>query len=85
VDGWACHPYIGGVNPSLRTAIALLCFGLVAALPAAAQAQTPKLYLALGDSLAVGVQPTAGGENRNTRQGYPNQLAAAERLLRRNR
>lgn len=53
----------------------VLRLGLLAALPAAAQAEKPKLYLALGDSLAVGVQPDAGGDNRNTSQGYPNQLA----------
>lgn len=62
----------------VRAVVAVLCLGLLAALPAAAQAQKPtkpKLYLALGDSLAVGVQPRADGQNRNTGQGYANQLA----------
>lgn len=33
------------------------------------------LYLALGDSLAVGIQPGPDGVPRATRQGYPNQIA----------
>lgn len=69
----------------VRAVVAVLCLGLLAALPAAAQAQKrtqPELYLALGDSLAVGVQPTPDGGNRNTRQGYADQLA--RRVGRRN-
>jgi hypothetical protein len=33
-------------------------------------------YLALGDSLSVGVQPSAAGTDVPTGQGYPDQLAA---------
>ena len=36
----------------------------------------PRHYLALGDSLAVGIQPDASGTNVPTDQGYPDQLAA---------
>ena len=36
----------------------------------------PRYYLALGDSLAVGIQPDASGTNMPTDQGYPDQLAA---------
>jgi len=38
---------------------------------------SPKYYLALGDSLSVGVQPDDAGVGRPTREGYPNQLHAA--------
>jgi len=52
---------------------------LAVALPATATANTSgseKLYyLALGDSLSVGVQPKANGANKNTRQGYAHQIA----------
>ncbi|MDA8322103.1 MAG: SGNH/GDSL hydrolase family protein [Actinomycetota bacterium] len=40
----------------------------------------PRYYLALGDSLAVGIQPDQAGTSRPTRAGYPSQLNA---LLRR--
>ena len=36
-------------------------------------------YLALGDSLAQGVQPNATGDSVETQQGYPDQLYAALR------
>jgi lysophospholipase L1-like esterase len=36
----------------------------------------PRYYLALGDSLSVGIQPDATGTNVPTDQGYPDQLAA---------
>ncbi len=36
----------------------------------------PTYYLALGDSLARGVQPDGGGVNRPTEQGYADQLHA---------
>ncbi len=36
----------------------------------------PRYYLALGDSLSVGIQPDASGTNVPTDQGYPDQLAA---------
>jgi lysophospholipase L1-like esterase len=54
------------------------------ALPAVAQASTspghsgfrfrPDYYLALGDSLSVGVQPTTAGVDDPTSAGYPNQF-----------
>ena len=56
--------------------MALTALLSLALLPAAAQAAKAKpYYLALGDSLSVGVQPTASGGNKNTSQGYVNQLA----------
>ena len=36
----------------------------------------PRYYLALGDSLSVGIQPDASGTNAPTNQGYPDQLAS---------
>jgi lysophospholipase L1-like esterase len=39
----------------------------------------PSYYLALGDSLSVGVQPDAAGKSVPTEQGYANQLYAALR------
>jgi lysophospholipase L1-like esterase len=36
----------------------------------------PRYYLALGDSLSVGIQPDATGADVPTGQGYPDQLAA---------
>jgi lysophospholipase L1-like esterase len=45
-----------------------------------AEAPVPAtFYLALGDSLAQGVQPDAGGTSVETGQGYPDQLYAALR------
>jgi lysophospholipase L1-like esterase len=49
---------------------------LLALVPSAAQAaKAKKVSVALGDSLSVGVQPKAGGGNKNTSQGYASQLA----------
>ena len=49
---------------------------LLALAPASAEAaKAKKVSVALGDSLAVGVQPKAGGGNKNTSQGYATQLA----------
>jgi len=60
----------------VRLLVALAALLSLALLPAAAQAAKAKpYYLALGDSLSVGVQPTASGGNKNTSQGYVNQLA----------
>lgn len=39
-----------------------------------------RLYLALGDSLAAGIQPGADGSPRTTRQGYAHKLARRLRL-----
>jgi lysophospholipase L1-like esterase len=55
----------------------VLGLALVALAPAVAQAKKPEpVYVSLGDSLSVGVQPKASGVNENTAQGYPRQLAA---------
>jgi lysophospholipase L1-like esterase len=66
----------------LVTGIALAVSML--AMPAVAQASTtsghwglrfqPDYYLALGDSLSVGVQPTTAGVDEPTSAGYPNQF-----------
>ncbi|HEY3650504.1 MAG TPA: hypothetical protein VGL33_21250, partial [Streptosporangiaceae bacterium] len=44
---------------------------------AAAKAPPATYYLALGDSLAQGVQPNASGVSVMTRDGYPDQVYAA--------
>jgi len=45
--------------------------------PALAKAPPATYYLALGDSLAQGVQPNASGVSVMTRDGYPDQVYAA--------
>src|SRR5690349_2927618 len=60
------------------------CSGSVPSHPAAAglaaQAKAPPVYyLALGDSLAQGVQPNAAGISVETPDGYPDQIYAALR------
>jgi lysophospholipase L1-like esterase len=45
----------------------------------AASAAAPRYYLALGDSLAQGMQPNAAGLTLNTDDGYADQLYAIER------
>jgi lysophospholipase L1-like esterase len=54
------------------------CSGSPAARPAAA----PSYYLALGDSLAQGVQPDAAGTSVETAQGYPDLVYATLRASR---
>jgi lysophospholipase L1-like esterase len=49
------------------------------AAPAASSARAPRYYLALGDSLAQGMQPDAAGITMNTNEGYADQLFALER------
>jgi lysophospholipase L1-like esterase len=59
-----------------RVAAAALILATTAAFAGAAEAKAPtRFYVALGDSLSVGVQPSAPGPNVNTKQGYANQLA----------
>jgi len=64
------------------TAVVTACSGS-AATPAGApaevlaQAPAPTYYLALGDSLSVGVQPDASGASVETGDGYPDQVYAA--------
>jgi lysophospholipase L1-like esterase len=48
---------------------------------AAAAAGAPKFYLALGDSLARGVQPAPSGVSVKTNEGYVDDLYAHERTL----
>jgi lysophospholipase L1-like esterase len=61
-----------GLAAALAVTIAVLA-------PAAAQAAKPKYYLALGDSLSVGVQPNSSGVSVETRKGYADQLLALKR------
>ena len=57
-------------RPAALPSLLTLALGLM--LPAAASAkEPPKPYLALGDSLAVGVQPLATGESVNTLRATP--------------
>jgi lysophospholipase L1-like esterase len=63
-----------------KTGLAAALVVTIAALaPAAAQAAKPKYYLALGDSLSVGVQPNSAGKSVETQHGYTNQLFASKR------
>jgi lysophospholipase L1-like esterase len=61
------------MNRSRMIVIALVA---TLALPAAAQADTPKrqYYVSLGDSYATGFQPTAPGKGANTRNGFAYQV-----------
>jgi lysophospholipase L1-like esterase len=65
---------------SLRLA-ALLGSAALLALTASvpASASRPRYYVALGDSLAQGMQPGSGGITVNTNEGYADQLYAIER------
>jgi lysophospholipase L1-like esterase len=64
----------------LKTGLAAALAVMIAALaPAAAQAAKPKYYVALGDSLSVGVQPNSSGASVETSHGYANQLLALKR------
>jgi lysophospholipase L1-like esterase len=49
---------------------------LVSIAPGVQAAPPPQYYLALGDSLSVGVQPTLGGTRVETNQGYVDDLYA---------
>jgi lysophospholipase L1-like esterase len=64
------------VLAALAAAAVTACSGSVTSAGAHAPAS---YYLALGDSLAQGVQPDATGASVETRQGYPDQLYAALR------
>ncbi len=72
----------------MRTRYALMTVGLILtlvttlALPALAApghsgGHAPLYYVALGDSLSVGIQPDATGVNHPTAEGYADQLHAA--------
>src|SRR4051794_38649725 len=59
-----------------RAALAALILVAAVAFTGTAEAKKPtRFYVALGDSLSVGVQPLKSGKSVNTRQGYANQLA----------
>src|SRR5437016_6619992 len=63
--------------------LAALALALLAAVPlaagAAARKPAARYYLALGDSLAQGMQPDPAGIVRNTSEGYADQLYAIEK------
>jgi lysophospholipase L1-like esterase len=71
------------VPPALALAgvLAVAAAGCTAAPRSAPGHHKPPVsyYLALGDSLAVGVQPDAAGTSVETRSGYPDQLYATLR------
>jgi len=75
----------GLVRVALAAAVATAvtaCSGAAPSAPSAGPAGRPipaSYYLALGDSLAQGVQPDAAGASVETRQGYPDQVYAALR------
>jgi lysophospholipase L1-like esterase len=62
----------------LAALLALAAFLALAASAPAAAARS-RYYLALGDSLAQGMQPESGGITVNTNEGYADQLYATER------
>src|ERR1700748_504089 len=66
---------------ALAVSILTACSGPVPSHPAAlrvpAKAPPASYYLALGDSLARGVQPNAAGVSVMTSDGYPDQVYAA--------
>jgi len=63
----------------LALAAVAACSGSATSAGTHARAIPASYYLALGDSLAQGVQPDATGASVETRQGYPDQLYAALR------
>jgi lysophospholipase L1-like esterase len=66
----------------MRIRLTGLCLFLASLVPGLAQAAGgPQYYLALGDSLAVGLQPRVGGDVP-TNQGYVDDLYALARLKR---
>lgn len=66
------------ITAAMAAAVALTVTATVPAVAAQrhAASPSPKYYLALGDSLAVGVQPNAKGVDVPTPQGYADQLYA---------
>jgi lysophospholipase L1-like esterase len=67
------------VLATLAAVAVTACSGSVTSAGTHARAVPASYYLALGDSLAQGVQPDATGASVDTRQGYPDQLYAALR------
>jgi lysophospholipase L1-like esterase len=66
----ACSGPAGTAGPGAKAVIGVQA-------ETAARAPIASYYLALGDSLAQGVQPDAGGISVATRQGYPDQVYPA--------
>jgi lysophospholipase L1-like esterase len=65
------------VLATLAAVAVTACSGSATSAGTHAHAIPASYYLALGDSLAQGVQPDATGASVETRQGYPDQLDAA--------
>jgi len=59
----------------LALALATALVALVPGVAHAAKAKSPKIAVALGDSLSTGVQPDRAGKNQATKAGYPYVLA----------
>ena len=68
--------YEWGMPPKLLPLVAVAAFACALPATALAKVQAPPYYLALGDSLSVGVQPNAAGKSVPTSQGYSNDLYA---------
>ena len=64
---------------ALALAVAAAATFTACSAPPSARPATTSYYLALGDSLARGVQPDANGTSVETAQGYPDQVYAALR------
>jgi lysophospholipase L1-like esterase len=64
---------------AIAAAALTACSGSATPRSAPARAPEPVYYLALGDSLAQGVQPNAAGTSVETGAGYPDQVYAALR------
>jgi lysophospholipase L1-like esterase len=61
---------------SMRARLVACALFLVLGISAGAQAAEPPYYLALGDSLAIGIQPASNGSLVPTNQGYVDDLYA---------
>jgi lysophospholipase L1-like esterase len=66
----------------MRTRIMWMLLALTLVATTTAWAADPRYYLALGDSLAVGVQPDATGQLKPTPQGYADDLYSLVRTFR---
>jgi lysophospholipase L1-like esterase len=66
--------------PAVIVAVVLLaiCGALAAAVTATGTPGNARYYVALGDSLSTGFQPTLSGQGIETRSGYVNDIYAAE-------
>src|SRR5262249_12811192 len=80
---WTATPARAATAAAVVAVIATLtaCSGPAPSNPAPAKAELAKVppatyYLALGDSLAQGVQPNASGVSVMTRDGYPDRVYA---------